>query len=61
MGAEIFYLLILPSPLSLSLSLSRFFYFFLRGPTSVALSCVSHRLNFAPKYIFRAKMKKPIL
>ena len=43
--------------LSLSLSLSLFFYFFLRGPTSVALSCVSHRLNFAPKSIFARKRK----
>ena len=44
----------LPS-LSLSLSLSLFFSLFLTGPTSVALSCVSSRLNFAPKSIFRAK------
>ena len=48
--------LILPLPsLSLFLSLSLFFSLFMTGPTSVALSCVSSRLNFAPKSIFRAK------
>ena len=61
-GCRNFYLLVLPSPLSLPLSLSLFFSFFLTGPTSVALSCVSSRLNFAPKLTFRAKKKKtPIL
>ena len=57
-GCRNFYLLILPSPLSLSLFLSLFFYFFLRGPTFVALFCVSQRLNFAPKYIFAQKKEK---
>ena len=57
-GCRNFYLLILPSPLSLSLSLSLFFSLFLTGPTSVALSCVSSRLNFAPKSTCRAKKKK---
>ena len=56
-GCRNFYLLILPSPLSLSLSLSLFFSLFLTGPTSVALSCVSSRHNFAPKWNFRAKKK----
>ena len=31
---------------------------FLTGPTSVALSCVSSRHNFAPKWTFRAKRKE---
>ena len=57
-GCRNFYLLILPSPLSLSLSLSLFFSLFLTGPTSVALSCVSSRHNFAPKWTFRAKKKR---
>ena len=57
-GCRNFYLLILPSPLSLSLSLSLFFSLFLTGPTSVALSCVSSRLNFAPKSTCRAKKEK---
>ena len=57
-GCRNFYLLILPSPLSLPLSLSLFFSFFLTGPTSVALSCVSSRLNFAPKSAFRAKKEE---
>ena len=57
-GCRNFYLLILPSPLSLSLSLSLFFSLFLTGPTSVALSCVSARLNFAPKSTCRAKKKR---
>ena len=57
-GCRNFYLLILPSPLSLSLSLSLFFSLFLTGPTSVALSCVSSRHNFAPKWTFRAKKEK---
>ena len=54
-GCRNFYLLILPSPLSLSLSLSLFFSLFLTGPTSVALSCVSSRLNFAPNRLFAGK------
>ena len=50
--------MILPSlSFSLSFSLSLFFSFFLTGPTSVALSCVSSRLNFAPKSTFHAKKK----
>ena len=57
-GCRNFYLLILPSPLSLSLSLSLFLSLFLTGPTSVALSCVSSRHNFAPKWTFRAKKEK---
>ena len=58
-GCRNFYLLTLPSPLSLSLSLSLslFFSLFLTGPTSVALSCVSSRLNFAPKSTCRAKTR----
>ena len=61
-GCRNFSPLILPLPsLSLSLSLSLFFSLFLTGPTSVALSCVSSRLNFAPKSIFRAKRKKHLL
>ena len=39
-------------PLFLFLSFFLFFSFFLTGPTSVALSCVSSRLNFGPKSIF---------
>ena len=57
-GCRNFYLLILPS-LSFSLSLSLFFSLFLTGPTFVDLSCVSSRLNFAPKSTFRAKKKTP--
>ena len=57
-GCRNFYLLILPSlSFSLSVSLSVFFSLFLTGPTFVALSCVSSRLNFAPKLTCREKNK----
>ena len=58
MGAETSIFSCFLSSLSLSLSLSLFFSLFLTGPTSVALSCVSSRLNFAPKLNFRAKKRK---
>ena len=55
-GCRNFYLLMLPSlSFSFSFFLTLFFSLFLTGPTSVALSCVSSRLNFAPKLTFRAK------
>ena len=41
-----------------SFPLFLFFSFFLTGPTSVALSCVSSRLIFAPKRTFRVKRRK---
>ena len=46
-----------PLFLSLCLSLS----LPLTGPTSIALSCVSSRLNFAPKSTFRAKKETHLL
>ena len=60
-GCRNFYLLILPSLSFSSLSVSLFFSLFLTGPTYVALSSVSSRLNFAPKSTFRARAKKCLL
>ena len=59
-GCRNFYLLTLPSPLSLSLSLSLslFFSLFLTGPTSVALSCVSSDSISRQKLTFRARKRK---
>ena len=60
MGEETLFSSLLPS-LSLflffSFSLSPFLF---TGPSSVALSCISSRLIFAPKSAFRAKEKKKI-